>query len=71
METEGDFRVIDPDTGKPRARGTEDWSDEEYRRWKKTPCFLRYNLLIPPVGWPAIALVAVLIAAAILRQPTG
>lgn len=71
METEGDFRVIDPDTGKPRAKGTADWSDEEYRRWKATPWFLRYNLMIPAIGWPAIVLAVALLVAASLRQPVG
>jgi hypothetical protein len=67
METEGEFRVIDPETGKPRAKGTEDWTDEEYGRWKKTPWFLRYNLTIPRIGWVTIALVAAGVAAAWFR----
>lgn len=55
METEGEFEVIDPDTGKPRAKGTEAWSDETYRDWKRTPLWKRYSWTVT-VPWVAIAL---------------
>lgn len=71
METEGEFRVIDPMTGKPRAKGTEEWSDDEYREWKRRPWFLRYNLTVPRIGWMTIALVVAVSVAAWFRQPVG
>jgi hypothetical protein len=68
---DAEFRVIDPDTGKPRAKGTEDWTDDEYRRWKRLPWIARYRLIFPPIGWLTIALAAVGIVAAIVRTPAG
>lgn len=60
METEGEFRVIDPETGKPRAAGTESWSEETYRAWKRLPLWKRYGLIIPI---PAVAIALALGAA--------
>jgi hypothetical protein len=58
METEGDFRVIDPATGKPRKRGTEDWSEATYQEWKRLPYWQKYNywVRLGPFPWVAIGL---------------
>jgi len=57
METEGQFRVIDPETGKPRPRGTEEWSEAEFQAWKRLPIWEKRSLVItfPAVNWFIVA----------------
>jgi len=57
METEGQFRVIDPETGKPRPVGTEEWTEAEFQAWKRLPFWKKRGLVIsfPGVNWFIVA----------------
>ena len=67
---DAEFRVIDPDTGKPRAKGTEDWTDQEYRVWKSLPWWRKRKTVItfPRIGWLTVLLAIAAAAAALVRS---
>jgi len=48
MMTDVEFRVIDLETGKPRPKGTDDYSEAEYQAWKRLPIWKRWRLTLAP-----------------------
>jgi len=61
METEGQFRVIDPETGKPRPKGMEEWPEAEFQDWKREPFWKRYKISFSI--WPALLIVGLALSA--------
>lgn len=57
METEGQFRVIDPETGKPRPKGTEEYTETEFQAWKRLPIWKRWRLTFAPGALITVGLV--------------
>jgi hypothetical protein len=68
METEGQFRVIDPETGKPRPRDTETWTEEQFQAWKRLPWWQKRQIVFPPIGWFTILATAAAVALAALQK---
>jgi hypothetical protein len=68
METEGEFRVIDTDTGRPRPKGTEGWSEETYAEWKRQGRPRRTVITYQPLGWVAVLLTALALLAYFARE---
>lgn len=70
METEGQFRVIDPETGKPRPKGTEEWTEAEFQAWKRVPWWQKRTIIIsyPRVNWfIVLGSLATIVASAFLQ----
>jgi len=68
MVTDVEFRVIDLETGKARAKGTEAWTDAEYREWMTWPLWRRYTIVFPRIGLFTILATAVAVVFAALRS---
>ncbi len=68
METEGQFRVIDPETGRVRPVGTEEWTEAEFQTWKRLPWWRRYGVIFPPIGWFTILATAAAVVLAVARS---
>jgi hypothetical protein len=66
---DAEFRVIDPDTNKPRAKGTEGLSEADYQAWKRQPWWARWNYKItfPRVGWLTALIIVGAVLAAVAR----
>jgi len=63
--TDGQFRVIDLETGKPRPKGTDDYSEAEYQAWKRLPIWKRWR----PTLAPHVLFIVGLVLAVALQRP--